>query len=195
MKIAVLMLATPNCTWAEFSAKNAESYCAKYGYDFIFKTELLDPTVSAYWNKILWLAKILPDYDAVYQMDADTSFTGHHPLDGFVTDGVASSEMNGICTFGNTMFASTLQVQQFLDNLISSTNADETTKDGPIVHAALNKSGAPSVFLYPRHILCAFLFYYCGHRCSNVNDETVAIHWPRHLRKENWTDLMKELSN
>jgi hypothetical protein len=93
MKIAVFMLATPGLVGANISEANAKAYCSKWGYDFVLEETLLNEKVSAKWNKILWLIEILPQYDAVFILDADAIFVNFNvPLGEYVSDGMEGGD-------------------------------------------------------------------------------------------------------
>ncbi len=55
----------------DYSAIGKRSYANKQGYDFIYATELLDPSRDGSWNKIPWIEKVLADYEWVMWSDAD----------------------------------------------------------------------------------------------------------------------------
>ncbi len=55
----------------DFAAKGKQAYADRHGYDFLYETELLDPTRDGSWNKIPWLQKYLPCYEWLLWSDAD----------------------------------------------------------------------------------------------------------------------------
>ncbi len=73
VKILVLSLADASFSdIGAISSPNKKRYADKHGYDFICVDYVRDSNRSASWNKILWLEKLLPEYDWVFWTDADS---------------------------------------------------------------------------------------------------------------------------
>lgn len=52
--------------------ENQKKYCQKQRYDYLFAgEEIYDPSRPPAWSKILWMQKVLKNYDYVFWMDAD----------------------------------------------------------------------------------------------------------------------------
>lgn len=52
--------------------RSKRRYAHKHGYDFVYHTASLDPSRPPAWSKILLVHKLLPHYDWVFWIDADT---------------------------------------------------------------------------------------------------------------------------
>ncbi len=55
----------------DYSAMGKQSYATKWGYDFLYATELIDSSRDGSWNKIPWIQRILGAYEWVFWSDAD----------------------------------------------------------------------------------------------------------------------------
>lgn len=54
------------------ATRSKQRYAQKHEYDFVCQTALLDSARPPAWSKILLVQKLLPHYDWVFWMDADT---------------------------------------------------------------------------------------------------------------------------
>ncbi len=73
MKILLLSLADGSfADIGAISSPNKQRYADRRGYDFLCVDYVRDSNRSASWNKILWLEKLLPEYDWVFWTDADS---------------------------------------------------------------------------------------------------------------------------
>lgn len=73
MKIAFLTLSCGDefGRMAQLVNPAKSRYCARFGYDFLARDELLDTTRPAAWSKILAIQEVLGRYDWVFWCDTD----------------------------------------------------------------------------------------------------------------------------
>jgi len=201
MNIAVLMLVVGEFEGAELSVASAQAYCTRHGYDLIVNRELIREEVSPNWNKILWLKAVLPQYDAVLLLDADTMCAGQDiPLEPFLSDGITASRISEgadkFC-YGVVLFRNTAAVIELIDNVLTEPDAFlylAGRQESEPFNRLLAKEGAPPVNRLPRHIFNAMYFRPFGYLKTNVTPETVFVHWAGGLKKDGAGGLMKEFS-
>jgi hypothetical protein len=204
MKIAVFMLATPGLVGANISEANAKAYCSKWGYDFVLEETLLNEKVSAKWNKILWLIEILPQYDAVFILDADAIFVNFNvPLGEYVSDGITASlsgvDDHDICS-GAMLIRNTAETRDYLTRVIEHPNAFKVIRnrhDGHVINDLLQSMDAPPLVTYPQNIFTArYIESNLNRPLTDMTDKTMIVHWRCGYKynRPRWTEWMGKLS-
>lgn len=109
----------------DFTCKNTSEYCIRQGYDFHVFTSR-DESRHPSWSKIFHAKKILPYYDWIFCMDADSVITNHTKrLEDYL-----NTDKSFITTFDdNKICAATYFIKndefnrKFLDTLYNYPNA------------------------------------------------------------------------
>ena len=84
--ICIVMLYTDNIkSYSQIAEKINKIYARKYGYDFKVERQRLANDRAPQWDKVMAVAKYLPNYDYVFWIDSDAIFTNHSiPLEKFI---------------------------------------------------------------------------------------------------------------
>ena len=73
---------------AAWSSPNKRRYCGHHGYEFIERTDGVDPSRPPSWSKILFVKEHLPHFDWLFWTDADSLIMNNAMrLEQFIEDG------------------------------------------------------------------------------------------------------------
>jgi len=106
--------------------RSKRRYAKKHGYNFVLETSSLDPSRPPAWSKILLVEKLLPHYDWVFWVDADTVIMNDKiKLESLIDERFACLmciQNNSIINSGVMLFKNTPHAFEFLKEIYSRKN-------------------------------------------------------------------------